>query len=208
MKPLILLDLDRTLFDTTQYVDDLPSLLAQHSLKTVSEIRDYMPTMLNGERHKLHRADYADFVEFLGMSMNEFTEVVLAEANLNTYLYKDAQALIDWLTDKGSVFEILTFGDPVVQNLKLSITPALVNIPFTVVDSLKKDYIEAHLSGRTGCLIDDKPDQQLPVDWTEIHIDRKAPNHFSPRKVSEHVWQISTLTDAPEIIESLHIANN
>jgi FMN phosphatase YigB (HAD superfamily) len=207
MKPLILLDLDRTLFNTARYVEDLPSLISGYTQKTVAEITDYIPTMLTGERDKLHRADYDDFVDFLGISFNEFDEAIREEAVFDHYIYDDARHLIDWLKENNREFQILTFGDPKVQEIKLKISPFLNGIGYTIIESLKNQYIESQLAGRYGCLIDDKPDQALPTGWTEIHIDRKAPDPAKPVKVAENIWKITTLADAPQIIKSLYIAN-
>jgi hypothetical protein len=204
VKPLILLDLDRTIFDTAQYVAEMPSLLMGYTQKTASEISEYIPSMLSGERDKLHRADYDDFVHFLGMNFDEFSDAITGEAVMNHYLYDDAKYLVSWLKHNNLDFEILTFGDPKVQQIKLSITPFLTGINASVIDTLKNAYIKNTLGNAiSGVLIDDKPDQQLPQGWTEIHIDRKAEQPFTPRQLSDGVWRISSLEDAPQIIEHI-----
>jgi hypothetical protein len=60
------------------------------------------------------------------------------------------------------------------------------------------------MRARRGVLVDDKPGQQLPAGFTEIHLDRSKPAEDAAGAQGDTVT-VSDLAQASAIIASLNI---
>jgi hypothetical protein len=206
MKPVLFVDLDRTIFDTVGFFTLIEDILKNNfnvSDTDYEKIRSLYA--VQSADPMLRYSDFDEILVRLGISKEEFQKVVINAAGKNKYILPDAVHFIEWLLNcKTHEIRILSFGQYYFQMLKLRVTPAIKSIPEHIIMTRKNEFIAKEYSNRIGILIDDKPNQELPNGWKEIYIDR-ARNVNSSYNESNSMIRITTLADAPKYIHSAHM---
>lgn len=173
-RQLILFDFDHTLFRTgTVFWADLCEAISRVGNADIEAILADYDTFSTGAG-RLRRTEYLRLLAHYQVDENAVAAAVRAIAMDRDYLHADARDLlanIDRIRRDRDI-EILTFGDPALQRLKLSLVPEVATIPAHVVGELKAGFIARTWPDRTGMLVDDRPDQNLPIGWRECLIDR------------------------------------
>lgn len=195
MKPLLLLDLDRTLFKTDDYWQDFAVALALAAGKPKTTYLQSYSHFLAGEG-RLQLIDYQALLAEAGVRHDEVVRSVMKVTAGKQYLYEDAKKLLEQRAVLEISYEVavLTYGEAQYQQIKLDLVPEIADLPHFITQRLKTDFIAKQFIDRQGVLIDDKPDQDLPKGWTEVHINRQD-GYDIPHKVSESVYEVYLLTD-------------
>ena len=166
-KPLLLIDFDRTLFDTAAFVDELWEYLARsyHVATPEEQARATQFYQYIGEQY-----DYYFFDHMASISGVPPAEVLVHELKEafkdKNFLFSDVNAILP------AVDAILTIGNQPYQEFKLSLCPLLATIPRHIVQATKGLYITQTFGLQPTVLIDDKQQQNLPASTTFIHLDR------------------------------------
>lgn len=195
MKPLILLDLDRTLFKTDDYWQDFAVALARAAGKPENAYIGGYDDFLVGEG-RLQMINYEKIMAVTG-AKHEDIRVNLAKTSANKqYLYDDAINLLSQLENLEQQYDIaiITFGENRYQNLKISLVPEIANIPKHIIQIYKNAYIAENFARRQGMLVDDKFGQDLPSGWAEVHLSRQH-NYGYPVTIEPSVYEITSLND-------------
>lgn len=194
----LVVDLDRTLFDTNRFTHDVAETLEaafhinarhfihdipNHYLQTGANLRTY-----DLFAHTAHLALDADAVEHCLLS------TLPARATPPSgYMYPDAPGFISFLQAAPEVqnLSILTYGDTRTQRIKFTLSQAVLGaIPSVITQSPKDVYLRTqHESGR-GIIIDDKHIENLPPNFTHIFIDREtaAANAYHSLSDVQSAW--------------------
>jgi hypothetical protein len=201
MKPLLLLDLDTTLLKTYVFWQDFLDVFVLSS--GLSKNR-YLRSNMQKDAHLRDSIDYELLITDFNYSNNVIKNKVMQIMRLKSYLFDDARSFLEHLQNLSSSFDvaILTYGQNHFQQLKINHTPELLRIKTYITRQSKSEYIKENFSERPrGVLIDDKPDQKLPDNWIEIHIDRSQKVYNTPVKVRKNCWRITNLKDILRIAQ-------
>lgn len=197
----LLLDLDRTLFDTSSFIDALiDTVLPTLSGSSHKDIRALFEAQRAGSGTLLYELNYDVILNELGVTFEDFAQNTKTQLTPNAFVYDDAIELMKWLAASGlkKQTKILSFGNRAVQSLKAAISPAL-DVPLLTTDTFKRDYIKMNFSTELGYLVDDKSGQELPTGWTEIHLFRDAPSEVV--QLSKFHWQIRSLQNLQTLVQ-------
>lgn len=198
-KPLLLLDLDRTLLDTDRFTD-----LVARQVFTLTGTRHNPRHYHNGDG-----CNYEAFTAAMETPPCLFEQAVrrAAKTSLLTLLYPDVWPLLSRpgrVADTSIDIAILTFGNTQYQKLKISSLPPLTPLPAHITQEPKRDYIARNFPNRAGWLVDDKPNQNLPDGWGEIHLDRGDRQLvFGPKRAAPGTARICGLGQIGAAIRAL-----
>ncbi len=201
MKPLLLLDLDNTMFRTADFWSDFAVALARAINKPdITFLEDYDAFTI-GEG-KLRFTDYDRILSNVNITDDQVREYLLPLVVGKSFLFDDAIALLSELPLIVQNYEvrIVTFGQQSFQQLKLDFAPELKDIEADIIQDVKARYISTVFANRTGVLVDDKPKQELPPGWTELHIDRTLAEYSPPIGEATGIIKITSLADVPKLI--------
>jgi len=204
MKPLLLLDLDSTLFKTTDFWNDFSVVFAQLSGQPAGKYINHYLDIATGEG-RLKTIDYSTLLANAHVTA-ESVRVAMQKQATNNYIFDDARTLIKKLPQIQNIYDIaiLTFGQPLFQTLKIEHAPEIADIPVYITQQLKNAFIKQHFMDRPhGVLVDDKFGQELPLGWLEIHIDRTAKSYEAPERKGDDIVRITNLGDVVDCI-NLH----
>jgi hypothetical protein len=199
MKPVILLDFDRTLFDTDSFWADFSICLAEASgLKSSVIFKDYENYV--SDKDKLRFIDYDNLILRHSINHKFVLELMKKRMSNKHYLFADVLPTLKLLelNDKQIEVAILTFGQYKFQKMKISLCKELKNTTTYVTLLPKNEFIQYYLSGRTGYLVDDKAGQNLPAGWVEVHLNRQVPLD-SANRIKSRLFEISNLAQISEI---------
>lgn len=170
----VLVDFDRTLFDTSSFVEWL-----WEALETVYGV-DAEAEKERASEFYIYSGDWYDYQFFTHLEaipvMREVERETFIRTMLSierpTFLFDDAQAILPRCD------EIITFGNRAYQEFKLSFCPEVSDLPVTIIQESKADYVRHHYEGPL-VLIDDKHlENELP-DWVRfVLIDRTQTEPF------------------------------
>jgi hypothetical protein len=157
---LYILDLDRTLFDTGRFFNDVLAALKRTHNLDLEQSRATMAEFIDPENGGYDPHSHHE--RLLGITADELDHIVTHELGRKDYMFTDATA---WLTAKrreeGTDFVILTVGRPRYQKLKLEHAPAAQDLPMVVLPSAKATYIKEHYlntGAKEVTFIDDSAD--------------------------------------------------
>lgn len=200
MKPIVLLDFDRTLFDTDSFWTDFSICLAEASgLKSSVIFKEYENYV--SEKGKFRFIDYDNLILRYNINHKLVLKLMNKRMSNKQYLFADALLALKLLDNEKKRIEIaiLTFGQYKFQRMKISFCKELNYITSYVTLLPKNEFIQYYLSKRTGYLVDDKIGQNLPEGWTEVHINRKIALD-SLNRINDKLIEISNLEQISEIL--------
>lgn len=194
-KPLLLMDLDRTLFDTELFIDRVWAYMAgRYGLNSQAEkVRapEYFDT--HGDSYDYRFFDHVRASVGPDFDKEEFIKGAKRELS-GLFLYPDATSDVLNLIDA-----ILTFGNREYQLFKLSLCPELAGIEHHIVLEPKGAYIARTFAAAT-VLVDDKDlsgEIKLPAHF--VRIDRSEVSQGQPR---DHLV-IHSLEAIPALMERI-----
>lgn len=202
-KPILFIDLDRTVLDTDKFYAIMVRALSDMTGTAIETIDKIYKSHAKGSYvgDLLHYHDFMGIINELGVEFEQIRARVLVDTENIDLLCTDAQPLISWAGVQ-SKFEpmLLSFGAPEIQRLKAECCKQLNTLVLHTTLIKKYDYISQNFPGRSGTLVDDKADQRLPDGWTELNIDRSALNYSKPVQINDDEWRITDLKDVEVLI--------
>lgn len=196
----LFIDLDRTLFRTTEFDQQRWQLLEQWFPEVVSaeqeRPRQYEFFVHSGE---LYAYEFTAHLQALGLDVSAVLERLRQSALADGRLeYEGTAQLIAWAQQQGEV-TVLTYGPDEYQRLKAALCPSLREV--TVVTTLrpKHEYFyELTLEGEVW-MVDDKPiGDELPAGVRFI----QAAGYNALPVPDGAAWPVATtLADVSAIIE-------
>jgi hypothetical protein len=202
MKPLLLLDLDRTLFKTDDFLEILFKQISLINGKQISEIADVFYSYRNNPDARTRVADYDNSLETLRVPKTQLEKELLHSITPDLLLYDDVKDFVGSLKkQKLYDYKVLTLGEPWSQQLKVKLCPFIGDLILEVVNIRKNQYIAKKYAARCGILVDDVHNQELPANWLEVHVDRKH-SSIKPIKLIDNCWRITNLNDMKGIMRS------
>jgi hypothetical protein len=204
---VVYIDFDSTLYNTAAFSHGLWTVIARKAGISIDQVKTdaasyfFHPT-LGGYEYEKHIAIY-------GLNPEEMWQELDDIVRNNNYLYQDSPEFMQSLVKNGYRPKILTFGEKRFQLAKIYPTLKYFshNHQFEiedviVVDKKKNEHINLYHKGQKGVLVDDKPDQDLPSEFTEIHINREF--RLASPQIKENIAIVSDLTQARVIIDKLN----
>jgi hypothetical protein len=204
MKPLLLLDFDRTLFHTDRFWADFSRCLCEFtgidSSQIFLEYEEYVSS-----KDKLRYIDYDNLIRRNNINHQDIVKKYKHKLSSNDYMYEDAKRLIydHQHLSESLDFGILTFGQELFQSFKISLCKELEHTKAYITLLPKSEFISLYLPGIKGILIDDKIGQNLPRNWTEVNINRKSQSN-KPRKISREIYEINDLRQAIDMAKRVY----
>lgn len=195
-KPLIFLDLDRTLYRTAaagrakwqKISQNYPQIDASSEHARQGEFYKYSGDM--------YAYDFSEHVAAVGLDVaavyQMLTSSELADGRLE---YEGAAELVEWARNNG-VVKVLTYGTDDYQRLKAALCPSLKGIEVVTVLSAKGVYLE---DKGDAWLVDDRPlGDELPenVRFIQVCLEGQVPP-------AEAHWPVArSLHEVLELIQS------
>ena len=201
----LFLDFDETLFNhqaMLEWMDvvwqDRYGVAAGLFADTINEYHNHV-----GDGHRLYK--HREHFELSGKPWLEVSAEIsklIGDQNQD-FCYPEVHKVIKKLTVEHKDLAILTFGDVEYQNYKISHCRVLraLKLPVHVVMEPKRLFLEREFAAQTGVLVDDKHPLNLPNGWTHIWINREL-SLKSPTELSDGVWQISSLSQLPQLLSA------
>lgn len=198
MKKLLLLDFDRTLFDSDAFINKLWQIISTKYKLDFTDMLAEMPKFY----HAVGELRYYDFAlhlqEATGQSVEESIGGIRPEMAKTQYQYSDVEPTLHQLSQEFEI-RILSFGQPWFQNLKMSFTHIASDLPRDIILSAKNEFIADHFAGRQGALVDDKRNSELPKGFTEIWLNRD-----SKESEPDSIITINSLKQLPEVLHEMY----
>ena len=207
MKPVVILDLDKTIFNT-----ELFWLNAVSALNNIVA-KEYIANNLANKYSSYYKdgSHYTDFSSLL--SDNNVDIKVLANKikvmyPFSDFLLPDSYNLLKYLDEHEYMVQILTIGDKEYQKLKVIFCPKIQKYKVDIISYAKYKYINLNYKNTAGVLIDDKPNQHLRSDWYEIYVNRSTHNIQKYTNNKKNVLEVDKLDKVPIILETIYGAKS
>lgn len=198
------LDLDRTLFRTTQFCREYWYTLAElfPTIKPEYELTSARQTEFYRYNQGLYTYDLMAHLENIGVDAKEaqryITRSSLADGRFE---YPGVAALIQWARSKGEV-AVLTYGMEATQRFKVGLCPSLAGVPIITILHPKTQFFQTLLQDDAETraviwMVDDKPiggELPLKVKFIQALIEEQPIPDAVP-------WPVATTLDqVPRII--------
>lgn len=192
---LLLLDFDRTLFDSGRFIDQVWEQLARYGA-------DAKAAKTQVDRFRVYVGDLYDYnffghLESLGLGDTQaIVDRLHADLGNENFLFADAPSALD--LQKQIKTEILTYGNEPFQRFKLSFCPQLADIQTVIMTRPKGEFLRDQHLDYNVTLVDDKPlAGTLPPHVQFIQIVRTQPERIVRH---DNFVSINTLTVVKELI--------
>lgn len=188
----IALDLDRTLFDTDRFADQLACISAVLLGVSYESFVEGMEQHKVGQAGGLQYYDYFAHMAAMGLPVEgEVYDSIVrgVQAAQISYLYEEVAGVLGVLQNKQLEVFILTFGEPCYQQLKYLVSPQLHSLQCHITLQDKSDWLAAHYAASSrGVLVDDKNlYKKLPPNWRSCHVQREKGEHLDAARILEYV---------------------
>jgi hypothetical protein len=203
----VYVDFDSTLYDTKRFMADLWRIITTEFVVSAKELSDDYST-----HHMLGGYDFAAHMAAHGLDPAQMWRI-LDTLTHQDYLYEDSIAFIRTLRADGYDPRILSFGEQRFQEAKIRPTLTALTgsdpkaqsqhqrLDYEIVSHPKSEHLASIVPGEHGILVDDKPDQHLPLGFTEVHLDRARIIAKPFRETSGYT--VSDLTQVYQVIQKL-----
>lgn len=195
--PILFVDFDRTLFDSTRFSEAIGQVLQKlYGINQEEFIAKQSDFFTYHDEHYDYDF-YAHAHDMTGETPERIRAILKTELGSASFLFDDYKELRKWQR-AGYTVRILTFGNEAFQRLKLEYAKAISDVPGDIIQEQKRDFIAREHPDGHGWLVDDKPDQKLPKGFVEITLDRKAQ---LPKAIqTEYGGIVSNLTQVQDLL--------
>lgn len=169
---ILFLDLDRTLFDTVRFVNVLWQTIGR--AYTIDHEKQ-LATMLGWYKQvgELRYYRFEDHVQqATGQTADQVAVKIRPHLAAHDFLYPDTAEIKNWQARGDYTLRILSFGGEWFQKFKISLSPAIADLPADIILQPKNQFIATHFAGARGFLVDDKRNPHLPKGFTEVWLQR------------------------------------
>jgi hypothetical protein len=193
---IIFVDLDRTIFDTNQFMVSLWEAASQLYPNTdvvyeVSRIREWYRAVGDLQYYlfdqHLHHAT--------GAAFEKIAPELRRRLQHEQFAFPDTAAITSWAAH-GYDVRILSFGAQDFQAFKLSLIPQF-DQPRDIILEAKGAFITEHFPGVTGFMVDDKRNLSLPAGVREVWLRRAGEQDIN--KESDMIT-IKSLKEVEELL--------
>ena len=176
MKTMVAIDLDRTLFDTDSFFEDLSEHAANIVGVTKQTFIDDSVNFYKTLYPNLTNYNLLDQLSSYGFHEHDLIISGLKEKLINQgkqYLYADVGRFLLRLNDMQLDTIVLSYGVEKYQRLKISLCPELESLSAVIVLEPKYLYLLQLAKDHDGVLFDDVVQESMPTNWRHILVDRK-----------------------------------
>ncbi len=176
----VVLDLDRTLFDTNGFMDDTAEALETYFHVDAKKFTRDIPNYYVQTSENLRAYDMFAHLTDLALNSDAVEDCLLSTLPLTTrgangYLYPDSPRFINFLRNNPEVndLSILTHGYSRPQGIKIALARTVIDDLRSVVTEEPKDiYLRANFQDKQGIIVDDKDIENLPPNIIHALVDR------------------------------------
>jgi hypothetical protein len=173
----VILDMDRTVFRTDQFVDDVAQAMeVGFGIDTQLFARLARGGGATPNGSGSYHLKLFGLVQDLGLDACQTEEYIAETLSGHSYVYDDVPPFLDFLATevRPGTCMLLTQGDPRTQQIKYRCAPVLGRLP--CVDTLrpKEEYINEYFFNDCGVIIDDKIVRGLPLGFRHLWLTRDA----------------------------------
>lgn len=172
---VLVLDFDRTLFDTDTYYAAVLDLLAANfgidRGRVLQDFKTHQHTQ-DGMQHY----DFFGHVVALGLDPDVVEAAVISEF-AGKFVYADVPQVLQMLPDTLEAV-VLTYGDPRHQHMKYRLSR--LNLPLNIASGQKGPWLQNRYGDKRGLMVDDRVVADLPPKFSFVQIDRTAQNSGAP----------------------------
>lgn len=167
--PKLLIDLDRTLFDTPRFVQTLWEWIGQ-AYEIDAEAARANQQIYFTYVEDMYSYDFFAHIAELDIDGADLTQRAREHFAGTTFLYDDAPDFLAMTADMDRA--ILTFGEKKYQDFKLMFCPELNGLDVYNTMRPKREFIRANYPDQSVALVDDKLlVGALPENTRFIHVD-------------------------------------
>jgi hypothetical protein len=205
----LLLDLDRTLFDTNRSFDYI--LIAAEACFgnrgiSAKKMRDeYKNFYTSDDPTALRTYDFFEHLKSYGFAVTNDDIRVLRERVMNQgdLLFPDAHELLKYLETRPDLkVTILSFGVPQFQIFKCSLTPELEKYHMDCIFEEKGPFIKRTYEAEPSLIVDDKVIDDLPEWCRGVLLNRTTPEQSGVLEGHSHYDVINSLILVPSYLQS------
>ncbi len=200
-RQLVLVDLDRTLFDLDKFFTTIWRTLGDMYGFNAQDALDHMREFYYRPKDGYHGTyAFGNHLHVFVPDADEHATIQLLVDRLRgtSFLFDDASVLFEWA--KRFDVRILSFGESHIQEFKLAFCPELAVIPTELIMERKTEYIAEHYAGRHGFLVDDKLELGLPEGMRQIWIVRDPHDPRLENKPKSDIILVNSLKQANEFL--------
>lgn len=172
----VIIDLDKTVFKTGQFVSDLAQALETGFGINAKWFCDQISDAHIQGAGNLRHYDFFDQIQSFGLNADEVEAYILEALGSRKYTYDDVEPFLDFLAKDVQPDQsiLLTYGETRFQRLKYKCAPVLGTL--AIADTLrpKGPYIAERFPGYQGVIIDDKAVKNLPDNFSHIWLMRNG----------------------------------
>lgn len=203
---LLFLDFDETLFNHQAMLEWMDEMWQEHYgsepaifANTIDQYHTHV-----SEGHRLYR--HREHFELSGKPWQAVSGHMtqLIQEQKQDFCYPEVHEAVERLAQKHETMAILTFGDVEYQNYKINHCRLLarLKLPVHVVSESKRLFLAREFAKQPGILVDDKYPLNLPSHWAHVWLNRDSKLKV-PKRLNVTMWQISTLTQLPEVVQQI-----
>ena len=170
--PLLVLDLDYTLFDTDRFVQDLAVLVAGEVGIAAGDYLLQIPDYYEHSGEHLAHYQFSRHLGALGLHEQFLERKITPALTGRDYTYTDVDVSVRAFLRDGYDVRILTYGEQRYQQLKLRCAGIAGQLAADIILESKGAYIARRFAGRAGAIVDDKQITDLPAGVQAVYIDR------------------------------------
>jgi hypothetical protein len=177
----VVLDLDRTLFDTEGFMDDTAETLETYFHIDAQKFTRDIPNYYVQTSGNLRAYDMFAHLTHLALNSDSVEDCLLSTLpstarGANGYLYPDSPKFINFLRNTPDVEDLtlLTHGYLRPQEIKIALARAVLDDLHSIVvtEEPKDIYLRTNFQDKQGIIVDDKDIENLSSNFVHAPIDR------------------------------------
>ncbi|MGH7158263.1 MAG: hypothetical protein ACREGD_04325 [Candidatus Saccharimonadales bacterium] len=171
---VLLLDLDRTVFDTNAFMHDVAAALGSGFGVDAASFSQQIPQFYVQGQGNLQHYDLFGHMASLGLATDQAKAHLLEALVGNNYVYDDVPPFLDFLaqTVQPAVKEIWTHGEQNCQELKYALAPELGGLALVTMLGSKAQNLNVRFPGQTVMIFDDKKIEGLQPSSRHVLVAR------------------------------------
>ena len=200
--PEVYLDLDRTLFKTSEFIGEVWQVIGEvndgvDSSAELSRLADFY--IENQDDDDYRDYDFSKHLKAVGLPVAEVYGLIRDRLKSDNFEHSGVSRLLRRLDELGLAVKIFTYGRDDFQKLKFDLSPFLAE--YELITTLKPKHTFFEELAQKAILLDDKPiGEQMPDNVTFI----QSIGYNGVEPLDEFDWQtVSLLEEFADVVEGL-----
>ena len=200
--PEIYLDLDRTLFKTSEFIGEVWQVIGEvndgvDSSAELSRLADFY--IENQDDDDYRDYDFSKHLKAVGLPVAEVYGLIRDRLKSDNFEHSGVSRLLRRLDELGLAVKIFTYGRDDFQKLKFDLSPFLAE--YELITTLKPKHTFFEELAQKAILLDDKPiGEQMPDNVTFV----QSIGYNGVEPSDEFDWQtVSSLEEFADVVEGL-----